>query len=921
MQTRLGLLIGLLLLACAARLYRLDTQSIWFDEGWSAYAALQPTFGDAINADPTNPPLYYVLLNMIVRGFGYSEFALRYVSLLLGLLAIPLSYQLGRRLFNPRAGLGAAFLIAISPLLWWASQEARMYTLLADLVLVAAISWHQLLKHPKRWAWLTLWAAELALLYAHNTGPIIALWLNAVTILAWAIRLIRQNFASPVGNSLADQAFLAPFTGFNRRALSLRHEITTWLGGQILVFVLWSPWFINRFLLLPEANSALRSAPAFSLELLYQLWAALWMGSWTMVIQPDGTISFYIFLLFFLLMALILFIPWHKRATYWLITHVVVLTGGLIIGLGVLGNELHGRYLVMIAPLFLVLVGAGLGEGVVWQTTKRRLTVHRFLAYLSATLFLVTFIISRQSVTQNPAYQHDDARGMVQYYADNLTEEDTVLAWSYADRYELAYYWDRLGVKARRVTLPEGADLDTILPLLPTSGDVALNVWYTQRADFRGMMSCLLGNGTVNALEQVSFYGMTNELYRSPGLNLPELELVDTPIADLARLTTVGALPASTADKALCLPLQLTLTQPTNADLKAVVIVQNDLGWEIARDDAPFADAAQRTTSLLAAGAVLTAYPLLRLPLGAPPGDYSVFLRVYDEQAQPSGYDFLPADMNRPMRDFPLGVWTVEQGADWSAVNHASSLPVQRDLPISEDLILLADNIQGGIFRNGDEIRLELLWQGDAALPDLTLAGEGGWTIDIPAPTASVRDDSFLDWRTAQIPLGAPAGNAVLSLPDGTVLSNYRIESVPAIYDAPEFAVSVDAIFPGVGTLVGYTLENDSLGRAAPFDVMLIWRADETPDLSYTVFVQLLNADGVVIAQADSVPAANARPTNGWRPGEYIVDMQRVTFHEGVQPAANARLIAGLYDPATGARVPLTSGADFITLNKSIPVR
>ena len=56
MRTRLWLLIALLLLGTAVRLYYLQAQSIWFDEGWSAYAAVQPSLRAAIEADATNPP-------------------------------------------------------------------------------------------------------------------------------------------------------------------------------------------------------------------------------------------------------------------------------------------------------------------------------------------------------------------------------------------------------------------------------------------------------------------------------------------------------------------------------------------------------------------------------------------------------------------------------------------------------------------------------------------------------------------------------------------------------------------------------------------------------------------------------------------------------------------------------------------------
>ncbi len=176
-----------------------------------------------------------------------------------------------------------------------------------------------------------------------------------------------------------------------------------------------------------------------------------------------------------------------------------------------LGNDLHGRYLVMIVPLLLALLGVGLA----------RLPL-RWWRIAALTPFLLLFLFDL-IVAQNPDYQHDDARGMVQYYADHLTAADTVIDWSYADRYDLAYYWDRLGVTAQRITLPEGSDLAAVLPLLPTSGDVSLNVWYTQRADYRGMMGCLLGNGTVDQPDSFTTYGMTTLTYHHPALDLPQL--------------------------------------------------------------------------------------------------------------------------------------------------------------------------------------------------------------------------------------------------------------------------------------------------------------------------------------------------------------------------------------------------------------
>ena len=176
-----------------------------------------------------------------------------------------------------------------------------------------------------------------------------------------------------------------------------------------------------------------------------------------------------------------------------------------------------------------------------------------------------------------------------------------------------------------------------------------------------------------------------------------------------------------------------------------------------------------------------------------------------------------------------------------------------------------------------------------------------------------------MDWRAVKIPLDAPSGLAVLRLPDGTALATYTIESLPALTEPPPFDNPVDAPFVGLGTLVGYTLDSNNLDHTTSFDVTLVWRADQTAPTSYTVFVQLIDESGQVIAQADSVPASNTRPTTSWRSGEYIEDVQHVTFHADAQPTT-ASLIAGLYDPVTGARVPLASGADFITLRENIPV-
>jgi 4-amino-4-deoxy-L-arabinose transferase-like glycosyltransferase len=874
-------LVGVLLVAAAARTWNIRSQSIWFDEGWSAYAAVQPSLAAAVAADPTNPPLYYVLLNGFVAGAGDSELALRWFSLLLGVLGIALVYQLGRRLFDRRAGFAAALLAAFSPLLWWASQEARMYTLLAVLVLVAALAWHELLRDAKRTrfsrAWWLLWGSELALLYAHNTGPVIVLWLNAVTLLAWV-------------------------TGRRLR----RPDWRVWIAGQIAVALLWSPWLVTRFILLGAANSALFTPPEWGFPLFGQLWQALWAGPWGMV----GAEAALPWLALAALAVALVLIPWRKAAGRWLVAHTLLLTVALLLGLTVLGNHVHGRYLVMIAPLPLVAIGAGIA-----RIPKRYIQAGLLAGFAGIFIFNVI-------AAQNPAYGHDDARSMTQYYADTLTARDSVLAWSYADRYELSYYWERLGVTARRVILPEGADFDTVLPLLPESGDVALNIWYTQRADYRGMMRCLLSSGTRTAPESFTVYGMSTDLYRSPALHLPELRPVDNrfTVADVDLLG--GFLAEATAEQAVCLPLEITLTQPVGGELKAAVTVRNGLGWEVAHSDAVFATANQRTADSVSPGARLAAYPLLRLPVGAPPGDYTVLVRLYDSVTMPSGYDALAETGTSAGKDTPIGTWTVIPGADWMQTGRAADLPVQTAIPAGDSLTLIGlehapDDPQP--VHNGDVVRLALLWEGAGALPSLTLVGDG-WQADVPPAVTGAHDALTRDWRAVPVPPDAAAGTAELRLPGGAVIARYEVAVLPVRFDAPAFAVPVDVALPGVGGLAGFTLGGDSADRTQPVSVTLVWQAAEATALSYTVFVQLVDENGQVIAQSDAVPAGGTRPTTGWRPGEYIEDAHLLRFNENAAPGS-ATLIAGLYDPVSGQRVRRADGSDAVVLLPGVVVR
>jgi uncharacterized membrane protein len=90
--------------------------------------------------------------------------------------------------------------------------------------------------------------------------------------------------------------------------------------------------------------------------------------------------------------------------------------------------------------------------------------------------------------------------------------------------------------------------------------------------------------------------------------------------------------------------------------------------------------------------------------------------------------------------------------------------------------------------------------------------------------------------------------------------------------------------------------------------VSLTWRSGRSIERSYKVFVHLYAADGRLVAQHDSVPVNELRPTWSWAPGEQIVDRHGLWVPEGI--SERLRLVVGLYDPETSVRLMLADGSD-----------
>jgi uncharacterized membrane protein len=158
------------------RYLNINYASLWADELYSA-----------LLANPSNswyevlyiqrayqPPLYAFSLWMWVQIFEYNEFYIRLFTLLAGVISIPMSAALGKKIHSERLGIIIAVIVAFSPVQIWYSIEARFYVF---VYLFAAMSlwlyWHILIqKKVSVWVYVLKAFIDAALCYFHHFGII-----------------------------------------------------------------------------------------------------------------------------------------------------------------------------------------------------------------------------------------------------------------------------------------------------------------------------------------------------------------------------------------------------------------------------------------------------------------------------------------------------------------------------------------------------------------------------------------------------------------------------------------------------------------------------------------------------------------------------------------------------------------------------
>jgi len=190
-------LVVLVLLAFGLRAYGLGEREFWFDEALTANVSGLGWHGivEHLRSAPfEHPPLYFLALYPWQKLAGTSEFAFRLASVFWGVLFVPLLYVLIRRWTRRSVALLAALLAVVSPFLVAYSQEARMYTVLPCLAVLALLVIARALERERQPAW---WLGYLALLVVGAATHYFFVLIGLVTALYLGLDYVRQRQLRP----------------------------------------------------------------------------------------------------------------------------------------------------------------------------------------------------------------------------------------------------------------------------------------------------------------------------------------------------------------------------------------------------------------------------------------------------------------------------------------------------------------------------------------------------------------------------------------------------------------------------------------------------------------------------------------------------------------------------------------------------
>jgi 4-amino-4-deoxy-L-arabinose transferase-like glycosyltransferase len=940
------LILSLTILAFALRVYQLDAKSIWFDESHSlnrasldllSIASGKEIWGDRVRQDTTHVPLYFFLLHFLIKLAGDSDFTLRFLSVIFGVLIVPLIYFMGKKLCHTRVGLWAALLATISPFYLWYSQEARMYTLLVFLGLLSVYCLLRAIDEDKV-GWYAIYA-------------IIATSMLYTSLFSFGL--------------FAFEGLLGLLAALKRRRWVI-------LAVFIIISLAFLPGLWPRLIWMkPEQQQLVRQLVEDNVLAVYNYWPGILQDilnsfNFGLSLDPTRLTLLNLVLLVFFVIGLLSF-GWDKpfdaaqdklqhrwESRLFLLGYISIPIISLYLITLRLPIYRGSRYLITISPAYYLGLAAGL------VAIKRRT---RPVFLLSLSLVLGAMLLSDYNYFFSPDYHKEDYRSVARHIEEHSQVGDVIVgsgfdSWAFSHYYrgnlplvwlprpdrdmvtdvqEIARQYDRIWLLSDRLFEhdPQGRVKEwlddhlfrTTALVFPSYGSSPALLAYLTTSPFSDRLPA------VQYPMEASFGGKI----ALQGCDLP-----------------LGVPPAG---ERLRLTLYLQAEQVMEEDYKISVRLVDGEGHLWGQYDNLPLNGAFPTSHWLP-GTIVREWCDVPIQFGTPPGTYWLEVRMY----RPNTTEDLEVFVGGESQGKAITLGQVEVSEPSSAGSWAE-VPIERDLKANWDggLKLLGYDFANRPYQPGDRLALSLYYQ--AVSPpnkDYLLR------LQLVDPTGAVLAESLSSpggdaYPTSQwgagviiksqygltIPSDAPGGKLKLRVslvdPEGEPLpvrrypwgfwtrghldlATVRVLEREHSYQLPPIGHAMRADLGEQVEFHGYSLESAQVEPGGVLRLTLYWRARQRMTVSYTVFTHLLGKDGSIWGQRDNIPVKGTYPTTGWREGEIIADEYEITVKSDAPPG-KYQIGVGMYDAATGQRLPVFDESkaplpgDRILLDQIITVR
>ena len=414
-----------LLLAFALRIYRLGDANLWWDEALAIWAVRKGFVGVTYwTAADVHPPLFFWSLWGWVQVAGQSEFGMRFMSVIIGVLTVAVVYRLGLLVGGHYTGLLASLLTALSRFHVWWSQEMRMYILAGLLGVLSMYLFLRWLRTLTRVPSPGLRAESRWLLLL---GYVLATLGSLYTIFLMGAWVLVQNLVVLV-------ALLWP-QGYRKRRL-----LVQWVVAQLAILAGLAVWLWFSWERMPTWSVADPVAPRFILE-LYAVLLTTGVSvhirdfRWAVILPAIVT-----------LWGLVLLARRTRRGQaavqetiHWLTLLIAVAVPPVIVYLSTLPRSLfytphvEARYFMPFAPAFWVLLS--------WAVVAIGARLRVVGLALAAALVVSWILVLPGHYADR--YLRDELQSMVRAIGSQAAEDDAVLLVA-GSRYPVFLYYYEL---------------------------------------------------------------------------------------------------------------------------------------------------------------------------------------------------------------------------------------------------------------------------------------------------------------------------------------------------------------------------------------------------------------------------------------------------------------------------------------------